>query len=69
METRIYESDPFTAKPQDLLVTFDSDYRFERKDELYIDRPQGRLKVRVIDVRVHVADGGRLTRDILALKL
>lgn len=69
MQTRIYESDPFTAKPQDLLVTFESDYRFERKDELYIDRAQRPLKVRVIDIRVHVTDDGQLTRDILALKL
>lgn len=69
MQTRIYESDPFTAKPQDLLVTFESDYRFERKDELYIDRAQRPLKVRIIDVRVHVTDDGQLTRDILALKL
>ena len=69
MQTRIYESDPFTAKPQDLLVSFESDYRFERKDELYIDRAQRPLKVRVIDIRVHVTDDGQLTRDILALKL
>lgn len=69
MQTRIYESDPFTAKPQDLLVSFESDYRFERKDELYIDRAQRPLKVRIIDVRVHVTDDGQLTRDILALKL
>ena len=69
MQTRIYESDPFTAKPQDLLVSFDSDYRFEKKDELYIDRAQRSLKVRIIDVRVHVTDSGDLTRDVLALKL
>jgi hypothetical protein len=69
MQTRIYESDPFTAKPQDLLVSFESAYRFEKGDELYIDRPQRPLKVRIIDVRVHIADGGLLSRDILALKL
>lgn len=69
MQTRIYESDPFTAKPQDLLASFDSDYRFEKRDELYIDRAQRPLKVRIIDVRVHVTEGGSLTRDILALKL
>ncbi len=70
MKTEIYESDPFTAKKDKLLVTFTSDYRFQKGDELYIhqggDRP---LKVRLIDVRVHIQNDGGLTREILALKL
>ena len=70
METEIYESDPFTAKRQDLLVRLTSEYRFEKGDELYLhqggDRP---LKVRLIDVRVHVQSDGHLTREILVLKV
>ena len=70
METEIYESDPFTAKRQNILVRFTSDYRFQKGDELYIHQGGGRpLKVRLIDIRVHVQDGGRLTRELLALKL
>ena len=70
METEVYESDPFTAKKQDLMASFTSDYRFQKGDELYIHEGGGRpLKVRVIDVRVHVQNGGRLTRELLALKL
>lgn len=70
METELYESDPFTAKKQSLLVSFISDYRFQKGDELYIHQGEGRpLKVRLIDVRIHIQDGGRLTREILALKL
>ncbi len=70
METEIYESDPFTAKKQNLLVRFTSDYRFQKGDELYIHQGERQpLKVRLIDVRVHVQDGGRLTRELLALKL
>jgi len=70
VETEIYESDPFTAKKQNLLARFTSDYRFQKGDELYIHRNDGRpLKVRVIDVRVHIQDDGRLTRELLALKL
>jgi hypothetical protein len=70
VETELYESDPFTAKKQSLLVSFTSDYRFQKGDELYIHQGEGRpLKVRLIDVRIHVQDGGRLTREILALKL
>ncbi len=69
METEIYESDPFTAKKTDLLTKFTSDYRFQKNDELYLHTKGGNLKVRVIDVRVHVYDGGRLTREVLALKV
>lgn len=70
METEIYESDPFTAKRQDLLVRLTSEYRFEKGDELYLDQGGDRpLKVRLIDVRVHVQSDGRLTREILVLKV
>jgi hypothetical protein len=70
LDTEIYESDPFTAKKQDLLVKFTSDYRFQKGDEVYIHQNDGRpLKVRLIDVRVHVHAGGRITRELLALKL
>ena len=70
METELYESDPFTAKKEGLLATFTSDYRFQKNDELYVHRGSGRpLKVRVIDIRVHVQEGGHLTRELLALKL
>lgn len=70
MQTEIYESDPFTAKKQELMVSFTSDYRFQEGDELYIHEGDGSpMKVRVIDVRVHVQTGGQLTRELLALKL
>ncbi len=70
METELYESDPFTAKKEGLLARFTSDYRFQKGDELYVHRGSGRpLKVRVIDVRVHVQEDDRLTREMLALKL
>jgi hypothetical protein len=70
VETELYESDPFTAKKQNLLVSFTSDYRFQKGDEVYIHQGEGRpLKVRLIDVRVHIQQGGRLTREMLALKV
>jgi len=69
MEVEVYASDPFTAKKEGLLARFSSDYRFQKGDELYIHQGEGRpLKVRVIDVRVHVRDGG-LASELLALKL
>lgn len=70
METEIYESDPFTAKKQDLLARFTSDYRFQKGDEIYIHQGDRHpLKVRLIDVRVHILGDGRLSRELLALKL
>ena len=38
MKTEFYESDPFSPRKADLLVSFDSDYRFEKGDEVVIDR-------------------------------
>jgi hypothetical protein len=70
METEVYESDAFTAKKTALLARFTNDYRFQKGDELYIHQGEGRpLKVRIIDVRVHVQRDGRLSREVLALKL
>ena len=70
METELYESDAFTAKKTNLLSRFESDYRFQRGDELYIHQGEGRqLKVRLIDVRVHIQANGQLTRELLCLKL
>jgi hypothetical protein len=70
METELYESDAFTAKKMALLAKFVSDYRFQKNDELYVHQGGPRqMKVRIIDVRVHVQDDGRLTRELLALKL
>lgn len=70
VETEIYESDPFTEKKEKLLVRITSEYRFQKGDEVYIHQGEHRpLKVRLIDVRVHVQEGGELTRELLALKL
>ena len=70
MDTEIYESDPFTAKKQNLLASLSTEYRFQKGDEVYVHKKDGkRLKVRLIDVRVHIQDDGRLTRELLALTL
>jgi hypothetical protein len=69
VKTEIYESDPFTPKKGRLIATIESEYRFEKGDEVYFDDEPGRLKVRIIDVRLHVKGNGDVHRDILALKL
>jgi len=69
VQTEIYESDPFTPKKGRLIATLESEYRFEKGDEVYFDDEPSRLKVRIIDVRLHVKGNGHVYRDILALKL
>jgi len=69
MKTEIYESDPFSPKKGKLLATLASEYRFEKGDEVYFDDAPERLKVRVIDVRLHVKGDASVFREILALKL
>lgn len=69
MKTEIWESDAFTPKKEKLLVTLESEYRFQKGDELYFDDTPGRLKVRIMDVRVHIKGDGAVEREILALQL
>lgn len=68
MKTDIYESDPFTPQRGRLLATLESEYRFESGDELFIDAPE-RMKVRVINVRVHIKHDGEAERDVLVLPI
>lgn len=69
MQTEIFESDPFSPKKGKLLATLSSEYRFEKGDEVYFDDAPSRLKVRIIDVRMHIKGDASLYREILALKL
>lgn len=68
MQTEMWESDPFSAQKGALLLTLDTDYRFERNDELFVHAGGKRLKVRVIHVRVEV-NGTTMRRELLVLKL
>ena len=68
MRTEIYESDPFSPQKGVLLVTLDTDYRFERNDELFLSSGGKRMKVRVINVRVEIT-GDSMRRELLVLKL
>ena len=67
MKTEIYEVDPFTRRKDKLITTIDSDYRFERQDEIFIDGAKA-MKVRVINVVVRLA-GGEMERELLVMKL
>lgn len=37
MAVELYASDAFTAKKEELLSRFESEYRFEEGDQLYIE--------------------------------
>ena len=69
MKTDIYESDPFTPQKGRLIASIESEYRLQKGDELYFDDEPERVKVRVIDVRIHVKGNGDVQRDVLVLKL
>ena len=70
MDVELYASDAFTAKKEELLSSFESEYRFEKGDELLLERGGERsLKVRLIDVRLFVGEGGSLKSELLAMKL
>lgn len=70
MDVELFSSDAFTAKKEELLSRFKSEYRFEKGDELYVEQGGERpLKVRVIDVRLFVSEDGALKSELLAMKL
>jgi hypothetical protein len=68
MKTEIYESDPFTPRKAALLAALDTDYRFQKGDEVVIESGGRTTKVRIMDVRIHIK-GEVLSREILAMKL
>jgi hypothetical protein len=68
MKTEFYESDPFSPRKAALLLTIDTDYRFEKGEEVVIDEGGKTTKVRVMYVNVQVRNGV-LSREVLALKV
>jgi hypothetical protein len=68
MKTDFYESDPFSPRKAGLLLSIDTDYRFEKGEEVVIEEGGRTTKVRILDVRVHVKSGV-MSREILGLKL
>jgi hypothetical protein len=68
MKTEFFESDPFSPRKADLLLSIDTDYRFDKGEEVVISEGSKSLKIRVLDVRVRI-DSGVISREILGLKL
>ena len=68
MKTEFFESDPFSPRKSELLLSIDTDYRFEKGDEVVIESGGRTTKVRVMDVRIAVR-AGVISREILALRV
>ncbi len=68
MRTEFYEADPFGGSRGNLLVAIDSDYRWEKGDEVWVQTGDERIKLRVTWVNVTV-DNGVPSRELLGLKL
>jgi hypothetical protein len=68
MRVDIYEADPFTQRKDKLLVTLNTDYRFQKGDEIFIEEGSKRVKVRVSYLQVRVKGGG-VEQELLALRI
>jgi hypothetical protein len=68
MKTEFYESDPFSPRKAGLLLSIDTDYRFEKGEEVVIEEGGKTTKIRVMYVNIQVRNGV-FTREILGLKL
>lgn len=69
MQTDFYEADPFSGSKGEHLCTIDSDYRWEKGDEVWVEARGKRTKLRVTWVHVTVHEDGSVTRELLGLKL
>jgi len=68
VKTSFYEADPFSGSKGEHLVTIDSDYRWEKGDEVWIETGGKRVKLRITWVNVTVKDGV-VSRELLGLRL
>jgi hypothetical protein len=68
MKTTFYEADPFGGSKGPLLTALDTNYRWEKGDEVWIEAGGNRVKIRVTWVNVTLKDG-EVSREILGLKL
>ncbi len=69
MQTSFFEADPFSGSKGEHYLTVDTDYRWEKGDEVWIEANGKRTKMRVTWVNLTVRSGGEVTREILGLKL
>jgi hypothetical protein len=68
MKVDIYEADPFTQRKDKLLTTLNTDYRFQKGDEIFLEEGGKAVKVRVSYLQVRVK-GGVVEQELLVLRL
>lgn len=68
MKTDFYEADPFSGSKGPHLASLDTDYRWEKGDEVWIEAKGSRKKWRITWVHITVSDGA-VTRELLGLEL
>ncbi|HET7737021.1 MAG TPA: hypothetical protein VFK32_00455 [Tepidiformaceae bacterium] len=69
MKTSFYEADAFSGSKGEHYLTIDSDYRWEKGDEVWLEAKGTRVKLRITWVYLTVNESGEVTRDLLGLKL
>lgn len=69
MKTDFYEADAFTGSKGEHYCTIDTDYRWEKGDEVWIEAKGKRVKIRITWVNVTVGANGVVTRELLGLKV
>lgn len=69
MKTSFFEADEFTGSKGQHYATIESDYRWEKGDEVWLEISEGRFKLRITWVVVNVAVDGTVTRELLGLRL
>jgi hypothetical protein len=68
MKVEIYEADPFTLRKEKLLTTLNSEFRFQKGDEIFIEEGGRPVKVRVSYVQVRIR-GGSVDQELLVLRI
>ena len=68
MHTEFFQADPCGGSRGALLSAIQSDYRWEKGDEVWVQTGDERVKLRVTWVIVTVCDGV-VSRELLGLKL
>lgn len=69
MKTSFYEADEFTGSKGEHWLTLESDYRWQKGDEVWLETGGKRFKVRITWVVMTVRENGEVTRELLGLKL
>jgi hypothetical protein len=69
MKTEFYEADPFGGSKGKHYLTIESDYRWEKGDEVWLETAEGKVFVRITWVHVTVHENGEVSRELLGLKL